>query len=38
MPFINGKVHDFRGRVTIVSADNPASASLGGFKESAAAF
>ena len=39
MPFIiNGEVCHFRGTVTIVSADNPASTSLGGFKESAAAF
>ena len=28
----------FRGTVTIVSADNPASASLGGFKQSPSAF
>ena len=39
MPFIiNGEVCHFRGTVTIVSADNPASTSLGGFKETAAAF
>lgn len=29
---------NFRGTVTIVSADNPASALLGGFKQSASAF
>lgn len=39
MPFtVNGDVSHFRGTVTIVSADNPASTSLGGFKESASAF
>ena len=38
-PFvINGKTCHFRGTVTIVSADNPASASLGGFKQSGSAF
>ena len=39
MPFIiNGETCHFHGTVTIVSADNPASTSLGGFKETAAAF
>ena len=39
MPFvINGEVCHYRGTVSIVSADNPASTSLGGFKETAAAF
>lgn len=39
MPFIiNGEVSHFRGTVSIVSADNPASTSLGGFKKTAAAF
>lgn len=38
-PFIlNGEVRHIRGTVTIVSADNPASALLGGFKQSASAF
>ena len=35
---VNGETHYFHGAVTIVSADNPASTSLGGFKESASAF
>lgn len=39
MPFtIDGRTCHFRGTVTVVSADNPASASLGGFKQSASAF
>ena len=34
VPFvINGEVCDYCGTVSIVSADNPASTSLGGFKE-----
>lgn len=38
-PFeVNGEVRYFRGTVSIVSADNPASAALGGFKQSASAF
>ena len=38
-PFvIDGRTYHFRGTVTVASADNPASASLGGFKESASAF
>lgn len=38
-PFlVNGVVRHFRGTVTVVSADNPASCSLGGFKQSASAF
>ena len=38
-PFvINSETRHFRGTVTVVSADNPASASLGGFKQSASAF
>ncbi len=38
-PFmVNGEVRHFRGSVSIVSADNPASAALGGFKQSASAF
>jgi len=35
---VHGESLKFRGTVTIVSADNPASASLGGFKQSASAF
>ena len=35
---ISGKPSKYKGTITFVSADNPASASLGGFKESAAAF
>ena len=35
---IGGEVMNFRGSVSIVSADNPASALLGGFKQSASAF
>lgn len=35
---VNGEVRYFRGSVSIVSADNPASAALGGFKQSASAF
>lgn len=35
---VNGRVRHFRGTVSIVSADNPASAALGGFKQSASAF
>ena len=39
VPFIiDGRTCHFRGTVSIVSADNPASAALGGFKESASAF
>ena len=39
VPFIVNKVtHHFRGTISIVSADNPASAALGGFKQSASAF
>lgn len=39
VPFnINGVQHHFHGTVTIISADNPASALLGGFKQSASAF
>ena len=35
---VKGETLNFRGTVTIVSADNPASALLGGFKQSASAF
>lgn len=35
---IDGNIYDFRGTVSVVSADNPASAALGGFKQSASAF
>ena len=35
---INGEMCKFRGTITVVSADNPASAYLGGFKQSASAF
>ncbi len=35
---VNGRQHCFKGTVSIVSADNPASASLGGFKQSGSAF
>ena len=35
---VKGEAINFRGTVTIVSADNPASALLGGFKQSASAF
>ena len=39
VPFsINGVTQYFRGTVTLVSADNPASALLEGFKQSASAF
>ena len=39
VPFIiDGETYHFRGTVSIVSADNPASSSLGGFKQSASAF
>ena len=39
VPFvINGATRHFRGTITIVSADNPASTLLGGFKQSASAF
>ena len=39
VPFvINGSTKYFWGTVTIVSADNPASTLLGGFKQSASAF
>ena len=31
-------MQNFKGTVTIISADNPASACLGGFKQSATAF
>ena len=37
--FVIGRnIHYFRGTVSVVSADNPASAALGGFKQSASAF
>ena len=35
---IDGNIYDFRGTVSVVSADNPASAALGGFKQNASAF
>jgi len=35
---INGEMCNFQGTITVVSADNPASAYLGGFKQSASAF
>ncbi len=35
---LNGSIHKFRGTVSVISADNPASACLGGFKQSASAF
>ena len=35
---LNDSTHFFQGTVTIVSGDNPASAALGGFKQSASAF
>ena len=35
---INGEQRRFRGTITVVSAENPTSTSLGGFKESASAF
>lgn len=35
---IDGEMQQFKGTVTIISADNPASACLGGFKQSATAF
>ena len=35
---VNGEMVNFRGTVTVVSADNPASALLGGYKQSASAF
>lgn len=39
VPFlVDGKTLHFRGTVSVVSADNPASAALGGLKESASAF
>lgn len=39
VPFvIDGRTQHFRGTVSIISADNPASASLGGFKQSSSAF
>ena len=39
VPFvIDGKTVYIRGTITVISADNPASATLGGFKESASAF
>lgn len=39
VPFIiDGRACHFRGTVTVVSADNPASAALGGFKQSSSAF
>ena len=39
VPFvINGATRHFRGTITIVSADNPASTLLGGFKQSALPF
>lgn len=38
-PFvIDGVTHYFRGTISVISADNPASAALGGFKQSASAF
>lgn len=39
VPFvIDGETHYFRGTISVISADNPASAALGGFKQSASAF
>ena len=39
VPFIiDGEMCHFRGTVTVVCADNPASASLGGFNQSGSAF
>lgn len=39
VPFvIDGQTHYFRGTISVISADNPASAALGGFKQSASAF
>ena len=35
---IDGETCHFRGTVTVVCADNPASASLGGFNQSGSAF
>lgn len=35
---INGEMCNFQGTITVVSADNPASAYMGGFKQSATAF
>ena len=35
---INGATQYFRGTVTLISADNPASTVLGGFKQSPSAF
>ena len=35
---IDGRTVPFRGTVSIVCADNPASTLLGGFKQSASAF
>jgi hypothetical protein len=35
---VNGVVRNFKGTVTVVSADNPASSALGGFKQSPSAF
>lgn len=39
VPFVvDGAIQHFRGTITIVSADNPSSTLLGGFKQSASAF
>ena len=35
---IKGHEYNFRGTVTIISADNPANQELGGFKQSHTAF
>lgn len=35
---VKGETQYLKGSVTVVSADNPASALLGGFKQSASAF
>lgn len=38
-PFvIDGVTHYIRGTISVISADNPASAALGGFKQSPSAF
>lgn len=35
---IDKEMYNFQGTITVVSADNPASAYMGGFKQSASAF
>lgn len=35
---INGNPHTFYGTISTISADNPASSALGGFKEGSTAY